>query len=71
MKLPMVHPANLPRPWYTLTLGAFHMPASSNSTLFSARDTHGTHLSDTGGGGHPRVSVPGSFTLPFNSRVNP
>lgn len=44
------------------------MPDSNNSTLFSARDTHGTHLSDTGGGTssrirsrvvHPSRSTPG------------
>lgn len=44
------------------------MPDSSNSALFSARDIHGTHLSDTGGGTssrirsrvvHPSRSTPG------------
>lgn len=44
------------------------MPDSSNSTLFSARDTHGTHPSETGGGTpsrirfrvvHPSRSTPG------------
>ena len=44
------------------------MPDSSNSALFSARDIHGTHLSDTGGGTssricsrvvHPSLSTPG------------